>query len=320
MKNLAELLDKDPVEGLFGVEVECEGRNLSVVDNRYWKTEQDGSLRGAYPSEACEWVFAKPLSFDSSILALKHLLNSQKEAVFNFSFRTSVHVHINVLDLTWEEYMTMIYLYMLLEEPMMRKCGKSRIANRFCLRVQDAEGILDTIEYMMQTGPASVKYIAEEEVRYAAINIAATKKYGSLEFRAMEGNLDIPRITEWLTAINSLKENAKDFGNVKAVFRFVDVNGAHKLLEKVLGKAFVYDDCSNDILMSHSLTRDIPYMYKEHVEEEKPAKQLKKDYVFVEDELLRHPVAAANPAPIRGIVENQAMFNWINAEALGRGD
>ena len=263
MKNLADLLGKDPIDGLFGVEVECEGRNLYPINNRYWKTEQDGSLRGVYPSEACEWVFKQPMSFDSSILALKHLVTAQEEAVFNFSFRTSVHVHVNVLDLTWDQYMAMIYLYMLLEEPMMRKCGKTRIANRFCLRVQDAEGILDTVEYMMQMGPPSLHAIHQETVKYSALNLAATPKYGSLEFRGMEGNLDIPRLTEWLTAIRSIKENAREFGNVKSVFRYVDLNGAHKLLEKVLGNAFFYDDCSNDILMSHSLTRDIPYMYKE---------------------------------------------------------
>lgn len=274
MKNLANLLGKVPVDGLFGVEVECEGRKLYPINNRYWKTEQDGSLRGVYPSEACEWVFKQPMSFDASILALKHLVTAQEEAVFNFSFRTSVHVHVNVLDLTWDQYMAMIYLYMLLEEPMMRKCGKTRIANRFCLRVQDAEGILDTVEYMMQMGPPSLYQIHQETVKYSALNLAATPKYGSLEFRGMEGNLDIPRLTEWLTAIRSIKENAREFGNVKAVFRYVDLNGAHKLLEKVLGDTFVYDDCSNDILMSHSLTRDIPYMYKEQVEEKPKAKKV----------------------------------------------
>lgn len=279
MKKMYEVLGKPLIDGLFGVEVECEGENLFPINTRYWRTESDGSLRGQYPNQACEWVMKKPLSFDATVVALKHLLNAQKEAKFNFSIRTSVHVHVNVLDLTWDEYMCMVYLYMLLEEPMMRKCGNTRIANRFCLRVQDAEGILDTMEYLMNVGDQGIRNVHGDNVRYAALNIAATGKYGSLEFRGMEGNLDIPRLTEWLSAINSLKEFAKEFGNVKSLFRYVEVNGAEKLLDKVLGKAFVYEGVMNDIQMSHSLTRDIPYLYKEQVgvEVKKPAIRRKEE-------------------------------------------
>lgn len=266
MKKMYEILNKPLIDGLFGVEIECEGNDLFPINTRYWRTESDGSLRGQFPNQACEWVMKKPLSFDATVVALKHLLNAQKDAKFNFSIRTSVHVHVNVLDLTWDEYMCMVYLYMLLEEPMMRKCGNTRIANRFCLRVQDAEGILDTIEFLMNVGEGGIFNVHGDQVRYAALNIAATCKYGSLEFRGMEGNLDIPRLTEWLTAINSIKEFAKEFGNVKSLFRYVEINGAEKLLDKVLGKAFVYEGASNDIQMSHSLTRDIPYLYKEPVE------------------------------------------------------
>ncbi len=47
MKKVFQLLNKaKAIPGDVGIEIECEGRNLGIVDSKYWSTEQDGSLRG----------------------------------------------------------------------------------------------------------------------------------------------------------------------------------------------------------------------------------------------------------------------------------
>lgn len=268
-KLLSELLLKDCPEGTFGVEIECEGNNLYPINNLYWKTEDDGSLRGVFPHSRCEWVFKKPLSIDKTILALKHLANKQKEnnADLQFSFRTSVHVHVNVLDLTWNQYLNFIYLYFLLEEPLMNFCGQERIGNRFCLRMQDAEGVLDTFQYMIQTGARSIRGLNEEAVRYSAINLYATAKYGSLEFRGMRGCLDVDILTTWITTLNKLKESAKQFKSIKEIHNaFKNVNN-RDLIVNYLGEEFIYNDYDYGMNTSFSLCYELPYLLREEVEE-----------------------------------------------------
>lgn len=274
-RKMYEILGKNPEEGTFGVEIECEGENLFPIDNVYWKTEDDGSLRGVFPHSRCEWVFKKPLSLKKTLLAIKHLANKQEEekAIPKFSFRTSVHVHVNVLDLTWDEYCSFIYLYLLLEEPLMNFCGQERIGNRFCLRLQDAEGLLDSVNYLFQTGPQGFRMLNEENIRYSAINIYATRKYGSLEFRGMRGTLDEGVLRKWINALNSLKESAKSFGGIRDIHEFFKNNRNSHVVEQILGEDFLYEGLDFGMNTSFSLCYELPFLYKEVEKRDEKAQQ-----------------------------------------------
>jgi len=56
MKKLHEALQHKLLPGLIGIEIECEGQNLVPIDDEFWKTEDDGSLRGSFPEERSEYV------------------------------------------------------------------------------------------------------------------------------------------------------------------------------------------------------------------------------------------------------------------------
>lgn len=269
MKKLFELLRLNKTEGDFGIEIECEGKNLHPVMDNVWNTVADGSLRGPFPTESCEWVLARPLVKDAAIKALHSLAEANKEATLNFSFRTSVHVHVNVQQLTFPEYMAMIYTYLLVEEPMMRFCGEQRIGNRFCLRIQDAEGFLDHLEDMAMRGPGAIARIQEDAVRYASINIAATRKYGSLEFRGMRGTLDVNVLSTWIEAINRIREFALKMGSPTAVHDLFVKSRVEDFAKEVFGdlaNTFFYPQVIDDVRRSFSLTLNIPYAYSEYAE------------------------------------------------------
>lgn len=266
MTKLHELLQQKPTNGLFGIEIETEGHNLSPIVPPQWKVEDDGSLRGQFPTERAEYVLKKPLDLQKAIDAVVKLREVQdaNKAVLNFSFRTSVHIHVNVQQLTFPQYLNMIYTYLLLEEPLVRYCGKERVGNRFCLRLQDAEGLLDYLFMLFRQGYSAMRYINGDAVRYAAINVAATAKYGSLEFRSLKGNMDVPYITTWIQALDHIRSFAMEMKDPQEVHNLFVNNTPEQFAEIVLGdvyESFIYPEMEDDMRKSFSLALELPYNF-----------------------------------------------------------
>lgn len=271
MKKVYEILGKPLNKGDIGIEIECEGEHLQPVAG-YWRGEDDGSLRGRYPDTRAEYVLAQPIGIGKASEALKQLVDYQKQAKLDFSFRTSVHVHINVQPLTYEQLVNFVYLYMLLEEPLMNYCGKERKGNRFCLRLQDAEGILDAISTLITKGIVGLAQVNENNIRYSALNLAALKKYGSVEFRGMRGTLDQGVLNNWCQALFSLRKTAEGFKDpveIYDLFQKKSGEGFLKLALKDWAVPFIYPKMDQDMMRSYSLSLDIPFMYKKAIKNPK---------------------------------------------------
>lgn len=265
MKKLVELLGQSPCDGDVGVEIECEGAGISPSNSPFWRTEKDGSLRGSFPSEAAEFVMSQPLHIDHVEIALDSLITEQKDAKFNFSFRTSVHVHVNVQQLTEAEMLAFLYLCLLVEEPLMNFCGETRKANRFCLRYADAEGFDRTLDTLFDRGWSAVRRLDGDKIRYAAINVHALQKYGSIEFRGMRGNMDKEVILPWCQTLIHLRDKAKELGSPIAVFNKYISMGNAEFITEALGRhadKFSYEDQQKDVERSFSLTIDLPHIFK----------------------------------------------------------
>jgi hypothetical protein len=214
------------------------------------------------------------LVYDDAKRALYFLKEKLKESTLRFSFRTSVHVHVNVQELEYNQLLNMIYTYFLIEEPLMTFCGKERKGNRFCLRLQDAEGILDTLVPLFRHKDY-LGDIQEEKIRYSALNLAALNKFGSLEFRAMKGNLDVPKISTWMQALFNLREFAMSADNPREILGLFQNNTPAKFLELVLKDvtpSFVYPKMDRDMQQSLSLSLDLPYSYPLKKREVQPKK------------------------------------------------
>lgn len=279
MKKLYEILGQKPNKGDVGIEIEVEGRNLTDAVDARWVATVDGSLRG----ENREYVLKKPLPVGAVKEALEVLEQNLKDAgsKLDFSFRTSVHVHINCQDLTFNQYLNMLYAYFLLEEPFMTYCGKERKGNRFCLRLQDAEGMLETYNMLFRVGERGIREIPHDHVRYSAMNIEATPKYGSLEFRGMRGNLDVDNINTWVDALVRLREFAKSVDNPTEVYNLYAQREPQGFMEKVLGDLagrFYYPRLVKDVQRSFSLSLDLPFSYAESAKRIKEEKEVREKY------------------------------------------
>lgn len=227
------------MNGLVGLEIEVEGNSLVHKDFGDWKAEKDGSLRG----ENAEYVLRKPLSYAKALHALEDLraaLDAQG-AEINWSFRTSVHVHINVLRLTHQQLSNFLYTYVLFEELMVQYCGENRIGNRFCLRIRDADGLIDALAAWMKME----RLPNQDANRYASLNLDALLKFGSIEFRAMRGTLEEDVLRTWVGALVRMRSYAMKVESPEHIFQDYLKHGP-ALFENIVGKA-VYQEMTKNV-------------------------------------------------------------------------
>lgn len=234
MKTVSDWFSIPPrffTEGDVGIEVEVEGHNLPVTQ-KYWKMEEDGSLRG----ESKEYVLEKPSTLAQARLALKYLgvMYNKHESVVHDSVRAGVHVHINVQKLNIIELYNFMTVYIILEDLLTKYCGESREGNMFCLRTGDAEYLLHKL--IEVAGNKRFNQLVTDDLRYASMNVKALGTYGSLEFRAMRGTRDLDAIYVWAEMLLGLREVAKTFKSPCEVVDNFSEGSALVFLQRCLGK------------------------------------------------------------------------------------
>lgn len=234
MKTVSDWFSIPPrfhTQGDVGIEVEVEGHNLPVTQ-KYWKMEEDGSLRG----ESKEYVLEKPSSLAQARLALKYLgvMYNKHDSVVHDSVRAGVHVHINVQTLNIIELYNFMTVYITLEDLLTKYCGESREGNLFCLRTGDAEYLLHRLVEVANS--RRFKELVTDDLRYASMNVKALGTYGSLEFRAMRGTRDLDSIYVWAEMLLGLREVAKTFSSPCEVVDNFSEGSALVFLQRCLGK------------------------------------------------------------------------------------
>lgn len=264
MPRVSEVLDCRKQNGLFGVEIEVEGANLPTDPIGGWNKVDDGSLRGEFPRTRCENVFRGPVPKDQAKYLITALAKAHSEANVLMSFRTSVHVHMNVQPLFQCELSTLLYLYVLMEPMLIKFCGDERIGNRFCLRCIDAESVIDNMIHIARRG-AEVAHRIGGEQRYSAINLAAIAKYGSVEFRGMRGTLDVDTLHKWLDILDALRVyalNIRDPRVVRDTFRQIPFTEfVNNVFGKKLAEVLLYEGAEEDCILQHSISIEIPFSF-----------------------------------------------------------
>ena len=280
MQTLSELLGINPVQGDWGIEIEAEGQGMNPLGRGvpFWRSEDDPSLRGNFPDERHEFVLKKPILLDEVSVAMDALIKSQEGAKIKFSFRTSVHVHMNVSTFTRAQVCSLVYLYLLFEEPLINFCGTSRKANRFALRLRDAEYMMEVIKLMFKGTHPDWHRMPDDQMRYSSLNLEAMRKYGSVEFRGMRGTIDKETIVTWVKLLNFIKEYASKH-SVQQISDAFFKKGPLELAKEVFGElvnTLAYDDMARDMAMSYSIAIDLPHSFQADKEEKpKPNRKVK---------------------------------------------
>lgn len=212
-------------ETLVGIEIELEGDNLVNMDTptKYWGTHEEGSLRGGV-----EYVLIKPIGIPSLDDVLKEFVQLTRDAVFKNSIRTSTHIHVNALTFSILEIYTILSAYYMLENILVRLNGKDREGNLHCLRVKDATHIVAQLSKEIEDRTYLTTW--SNNHRYAACNLSALSKFGSLEFRFMKAYTQKEDLSLWVRNLVKMVNCAKKFKTPKEVIQFYYNNSIRDFL------------------------------------------------------------------------------------------
>lgn len=215
-------------KGEVGIEVEVEGGPWPEGPITNWESHVDNSLRNG----GTEYVIRQPVARDRVRNALTTLAAGLAESRLVFSYRTSVHVHVNVQDLTFRDWCAFVVLFTTLEELLVDQVGPNRRGNKFCLRMKDADQPLQLIQDALRA--QNIGAMHGDDIKYASMNIQATRTHGTLEFRAMEGNLDVDRICDWVAALLAIKDYARGLNSPRDIPEQLSQFGPHTFVARVL--------------------------------------------------------------------------------------
>ena len=182
---------------IAGTELEIESVNSS--GNPGWSKVPDGSLR----NEGVEFV-SPPLPSSALIDGFKKI-----HATFvpysewpKFSERTSIHVHINCLDLSLAQTRQIILWYALFEPVFFAMVASNRKHNIHCVPLDQThlsgvykKGLMDMVEKWS---------------KYTALNLCPLSTQGTIEFRHMEGHDNAEKFEWWLKTIENLWHYGQD--------------------------------------------------------------------------------------------------------------
>lgn len=185
---------------LVGIEIEVENIDSVVNTDYYWQYKEDGSLR----NHGAEFA-SIPLRARQAEFALDYLNKSLTE--FNkpeFSNRTSVHVHLNVRDMTWDQIKVLVITYAMYERHFFHQAGTRRESSIFCVPLYKSHQLRN----FLQNEVGSVK----SWHKYNAINLGtilgsdSCSKFGTIEFRHLFGTMDTKFIVNWINQILCLRQ------------------------------------------------------------------------------------------------------------------
>jgi len=256
LEHFGGLRDKGKRE--VGIEIEMEGRGLDLGAINYWDITRDGSLRG----EAVEYVLKQPSLRNRFKSRLDYLQRELKknESRLEPSDRCGVHIHVNCQHMQVEEVFRFITLYYIFENLLVAWCGEDREGNLFCLRATDAEFLIPSIIRCKKQH--SFRNVSNDTFRYAALNLSALSKYGSLEFRAMRSPEDFSSIETWANLLLRLKDKSLEAKSAVSFISDMSMDGCQAFAESIFGELLPdlqHPDLESKMMMGVRLAQHLAY-------------------------------------------------------------
>lgn len=192
---------------VVGLELEIE--NFNGDAERHFdgvNFTSDGSLRSSEDGIGIEVI-----TFPTKTKRIESLLTTFYDAYYisedNFTERCSVHVHMNVLEMTYEQLSSFCLLYQTVESLLFSYAGKERENSVFCVPWNQC-GIGFSIVDRLENFPVGGVNPFKTWQKYTALNLVPVNTQGSIEFRHLEGTCDVKRIMGWINLISRMYNHA----------------------------------------------------------------------------------------------------------------
>ena len=259
---------------MVGVEIELEEvrsgfGDFNDCDAGYlWRMDRDSSLRG---TDSFEFKFSRPLAGVDIIRALEYLesyLSGLKHAPLT-SERTSVHVHINTLDMSPAALAKFLFTYATMERVLYHYCGGHREESIFCQPWYIAQGDFGALAKLYEVATQKpddrqgnrLRDLRKSFKKYSGANFGALFQFGTVEFRHHAGEWRCAPLLDWINILLCLKRYAvQNPEEVPDIILKTSGRGARSLLVDVFGdyaERLAYIGVEKDIIRGIRVAQDI---------------------------------------------------------------
>ena len=193
--------------------VELEFSNAETILPAYglslWTIDTDNSIRGQHPRELAFDGALSPHIAEKAILALPGMGLEKFEVNDTCGF----HVHVDVRDLTVAELRNVLFLYLVVERTLYRYCGAGREASNFCVPLNRT--LSDVLAPFLRSEVPDIP----NNMRYCGLNLAAVRKFGSIEFRMHPATKVITDIITWVNMCSAIKVRGREHHPAKDIYK-----------------------------------------------------------------------------------------------------
>lgn len=223
---------------IVGLELEIE--NFNEENERYFpgvEFTEDGSLRNSDRGMGIEAI-TLPLQTKYVRNFLEEFFSRYEISNSNYSERCSVHVHVNVNDMSYEQLASLCLVYQTVEDLLFSYVDSERANSIFCVPWNQCNlnySIADKLIEYLKTGVDPFR----NWQKYSALNLIPVMSQGSVEFRHLEGTCDVGKIMGWVSLLSCMMKYVVEtpLQNVKEnIIRMNTVSNYHDWLTSVFGK------------------------------------------------------------------------------------
>lgn len=227
-KNFLGVLDAPT---LVGIEIEVEGGGLKPTTSvpKFWHGKLDGSLRHGVE------FFSSPLTPFQAFKATSifyTVLKRNASKKIEFSWRTSIHDHLNALDLSVDGLKKLLLLSFLFEKVLFRFTGGERDQCVFCTPV--TESLMRSLFSAFILDEISFRDLVCGWPKYSAVNLRRMlnldgfNALGTIEFRHLGGTKNLPVVLMWHNILLSLYKAAVSLSSEELIHKIVDLDSNEK--------------------------------------------------------------------------------------------
>jgi len=237
---------------IFGLELEIEkfdpeyDRDFAGVD-----FTEDGSLRSDDDGIGIEAI-TKPIQAKHIQRLLESFYQVYEITDFNYTERCSTHVHMNVLNLTYEQLAILCLVYQTVESLLFKYAEENRKNSIFCVPWNQCGlnyQIVNKLIKVPENGDMPIRHWQ----KYSALNLLPISTQGSIEFRHLEGTCNVKKIMGWINILSKMYKYASNTSFQEAKQDIVKMNTVSNYYEW-LNK--VFEECS-DMLKTDGFEREL---------------------------------------------------------------
>jgi hypothetical protein len=240
----------------FGIEIEVESKEALAKpwSSQYSSLKGDGSLRNVGMELVSTPLVYKdlPAFYEDYQILLSKIGDN-----FVPTKRTSVHVHMDVSQMSLIQMWNLMSVYYLVEKPLVSTAGEGRSGNLFAQTLDENLGLVKVLSSFLKRD-VPVKF--RENERYFAMNMASLGRFGTLEFRSHCGTKDTKDIHDWVTTIREIRDFSLTFKTPSDVMKEFSENTNEAFIQKNLPSLYKRGPSEKSIVQmdySYELVSDI---------------------------------------------------------------